>query len=175
MTIKNSKNVVLSNIYVNSTTFSRAPARNTDGADTLFSDNITFDRWTVDNGDDSISIKANSTNILIKDSTFYRGLGVAIGSIGQYLGAYETVENVTVTNIDCYNTRRAAYIKTWTGQQVNYPPNGGGGGLGCKCSFLFLIKDLRPIPRKPYQQLTSANLCSCKQPNIYQFQNAQLN
>lgn len=23
------------------------------------------------------------------------------------------------------------YFKTWTGDQVGYPPNGGGGGLGC--------------------------------------------
>jgi galacturan 1,4-alpha-galacturonidase len=56
----------------------------TDGADTIYADNITFRRWTVDNGDDSISLKANSTNILIEDCDFYTGLGIAIGSIGQY-------------------------------------------------------------------------------------------
>lgn len=126
-----SKRVLLSSIYVNSTTNDHSPARNTDGADTIFSDSITFDGWTVDNGDDSISLKANSTNIVIKNSTFYRGLGVAIGSIGQYDGQFEYVENVTVTGITGYNTRYAAYVKTWTGEQVGYPPNGGGGGLGC--------------------------------------------
>ena len=131
MAIMHSKNVLLSNIYVNSTTDDHSPARNTDGADTIFSDSITFDRWTVDNGDDCISLKANSTNILIKDSTFYRGLGVSIGSIGQYYDQFEYVENVTVTGIKSHNTRYAAYIKTWTGQQVGYPPNGGGGGVGC--------------------------------------------
>ncbi|TVY78246.1 Alpha-L-rhamnosidase rgxB [Lachnellula suecica] len=130
MTITHSERTTLSNIYVNSTSSSHSPARNTDGADTMFSDSITFDRWTVVNGDDSISLKANSTNIVIKNSTFYRGLGVAIGSIGQYKGVFETIENVTVTDIVSYNTLYAAYIKTWTGQQVNYPPNGGGGGLG---------------------------------------------
>jgi hypothetical protein len=30
----------------------QVPARNTDGADTLYSNNITFRHWSVDNGDD---------------------------------------------------------------------------------------------------------------------------
>ena len=131
MTVAHSQRVLLSDIYVNSTSHSRAPARNTDGADTIFSDSITFDRWTVDNGDDSISLKANSTNIVITNSTFYRGLGVAIGSIGQYKDVFETIENVSVSGIQQFGTRNAAYFKTWTGEQVGYPPNGGGGGLGC--------------------------------------------
>lgn len=38
----------------------------------------------MDNGDDSIAMKANSTNILIENCDFYTGLGIAIGSIGQY-------------------------------------------------------------------------------------------
>jgi galacturan 1,4-alpha-galacturonidase len=132
MTVMKSERIVLQDIYVNSTSLDGQPARNTDGADTIYSDQITFRRWTVSNGDDCIAMKANSTNILIEDSVFYNGLGVAIGSIGQYLGVFERVENVTARNITCYKTRYAGYIKTWTGQQVGYPPNGGGGGLGCK-------------------------------------------
>jgi galacturan 1,4-alpha-galacturonidase len=133
--IIHSKNLLLQDIYINSTSFSRSPARNTDGADVMFSDNIHFDRFTVSNGDDSISMKANSTNILITNSTFYRGLGISIGSIGQYKGVFETIENVTARDILFYRTRHAAYIKTWTGQGVGYPPNGGGGGIGCKHSI----------------------------------------
>lgn len=56
----------------------------TDGADTVYVNNITFRNWIVDNGDDSISLKANSTNVLIENCDFYTGLGFAIGSIGQY-------------------------------------------------------------------------------------------
>lgn len=35
---------------------------------------------------------------------------------------------------DCYfdNTLHALYVKTWTDDQNGYPPNGGGGGLGCE-------------------------------------------
>jgi len=67
-----SQNVLLQDIYVNGTSTNRVctvlqpelyhvsmltranqPARNTDGGDVLFSDHVTFNRWTVDNGDDA--------------------------------------------------------------------------------------------------------------------------
>lgn len=130
MTVAWSQNVLLQDIYVNSTSdnhvcafagYSRScrlrtvihqnPARNTDGADTLASDRITFRRWTIDNGDDSIACKANSTNILIEDCTFYRGLGVAMGSIGQYAGIYEYIDGVIARNIEAIRTRYTGYIK----------------------------------------------------------------
>ncbi|KAI8245445.1 hypothetical protein K4K57_000143 [Colletotrichum sp. SAR 10_99] len=84
----------------------------------------------VKNGDDCIATKANSTNILIEDVEFHDGQGVAIGSIGQYAGQFETIENVTVRNVLAHGSRYAGRIKTWTGEQLGYPPNGGGAGLG---------------------------------------------
>jgi galacturan 1,4-alpha-galacturonidase len=142
MTIIHSENVLLQDTYVNNTSHNSNGARNTDGLDTMFSNNIHINRWTVVNGDDSISLKANSTNILITNCTFYNGLGIALGSIGQYLGAFETIENVTVSDLIAYKTLHGAYIKTWTGQQVGYPPNGGGGGLGCTTFPLPLIESV---------------------------------
>lgn len=132
MTVIHSQNVVLEDIYVNNLSNGGSASSNTDGANTIYADNITFTRWNVINGDDSIAIKANSTNIKVTDSTFSTGLGLAFGSIGQYKGVFETIENITATNISCSKTLHGAYVKTWTGQQVGYPPNGGGGGLGCK-------------------------------------------
>jgi hypothetical protein len=103
----------------------------------------------VYNGDDSISLKGNSTDITITNSHFYNGLGIALGSIGQYKDQFETIERFTVKNIDYHNTLHAVslaalhvkllsdldlsqvYFKTWTDDQNGYPPNGGGGGLGC--------------------------------------------
>jgi uncharacterized protein YjdB len=61
----------------------------------------------VYNGDDSISLKADSKNITITNSKFYNGLGIAIGSIGQYYGAFEVIENVHVDNIYFKNTLHA--------------------------------------------------------------------
>ncbi|PSR99253.1 pectin lyase fold/virulence factor [Coniella lustricola] len=136
MTIIHSEDILLDDIYINSTDTEHAvgfdfSSLNTDGADTVYVNNITFRNWVVDNGDDSISMKANSTNILIEDCDFYTGLGIAIGSIGQYDGVFETIENVTIRNITINNGMRyGAYIKTWTGNSTGYPPNGGGGGLG---------------------------------------------
>ncbi|OOF91849.1 glycoside hydrolase family 28 protein [Aspergillus carbonarius ITEM 5010] len=117
-------------IYVNNLYDNGRSAQNTDGANTIYSQNITFTNWEVINGDDSISTKANSTDITIADSIFSTGLGIAIGSIGQYDGAFETVERLRISNITYEKTTHAVYFKTWTGDQVGYPPNGGGGGLG---------------------------------------------
>lgn len=101
-----------------------------DGVDTIYADSITFLRWTIDNGDDSISMKQNSTNIYIADCDFYNGQSLAMGSIGQYSGQIEIMENITAENIRCYNTGYAGRVKTWTGVLKSEPPNGGGGGLG---------------------------------------------
>ncbi|EIN05502.1 pectin lyase-like protein [Punctularia strigosozonata HHB-11173 SS5] len=141
-TIIHSENVLLEDIYVNSTDAKQAvgfdfSSLNTDGVDTVYVNNVTFRRWIVDNGDDSIAMKANSTNILIEDCAFYTGLGVAIGSIGQYEGAFETIENVTARNISIHHMRYGAYVKTWTGVSTGYPPNGGGGGLGYAANVTF--------------------------------------
>ncbi|TEY51858.1 hypothetical protein BOTCAL_0264g00140 [Botryotinia calthae] len=141
MTLIHAKNILLENIYVNSTDVRPVgfefSSLNTDGADTIYADNITFRGWTVDNGDDSISMKANSTNILIEDCDFYTGLGAAIGSIGQYQDRYEVIENVTARNIRSYNMRYGVYMKTWTGVSTGYPPNGGGAGLGHATNLSF--------------------------------------
>ncbi|KAJ7878513.1 glycoside hydrolase family 28 protein [Mycena olivaceomarginata] len=84
----------------------------------------------VHNGDDSIAMKRNSSDILIEDSIFYIGTGVAIGSTGQFPGEYEAIERVLTRNCSFIGTRFVGYIKTWTGVQQGFPPNGGGGGIG---------------------------------------------
>ncbi|KAF5378926.1 hypothetical protein D9757_008741 [Collybiopsis confluens] len=124
MVVKNSQDILLENIYVNSTSNSSVPARNTDGVNTFFSDKITFKNWTVTNGDDCIALKANSSNILIQDAVFHGGLGVAIGSIGQLNGVFEFIQNVTAERVLAIKSRYAGYVKTWTGVQQGFPPNG---------------------------------------------------
>ncbi|KAJ4490685.1 polygalacturonase [Lentinula aciculospora] len=137
MAVKDSEDIVLQGIYVNSTSNNSVPARNTDGVDTFFSNKITFKNWTVVNGDDCIALKANSTNILIQDSVFHGALGVAIGSIGQYDGVFEMIQNVTAERILAIGSRYAGYIKTWTGVPQGFPPNGGGGGVGFATNITF--------------------------------------
>lgn len=132
MAIIYSHDLLLQDIYVNSTSLNGNPARNTDGADVLYSNDVTMRRWEIDNGDDGISLKGNSTNVLIEDCIFRTGQGFALGSIGQYADRFEVIEDVIVRNVTCVETKYAAYVKTWTGEQAGYPPNGGGGGTGRK-------------------------------------------
>ncbi|KAK6215737.1 exo-rhamnogalacturonase b [Colletotrichum tabaci] len=136
MSIIYSHNVVLDSILVNNTG-NRFQSSNTDGADTIRSSGIRFNNWTVYSGDDSISLKANSTDISITNSRFYNGLGIALGSIGQYNGQFETIERLNVENCFFDNTLHAVYFKTWTDDQNGYPPNGGGGGLGFASDMSF--------------------------------------
>ncbi|EME40324.1 glycoside hydrolase family 28 protein [Dothistroma septosporum NZE10] len=149
MTLINSENVLLQDIYVNSTDAAKRNPYgplNTDGADTIYSNNITFARWVVDCGDDHISQKANSSNILVEDAIFYHGSGIALGSIGQFAGQYEFIENVTARNIETTSARQGGYIKTWTGVQKGVPPNGGGGGTGYLKNIIFDDWMLHDVP-----------------------------
>ncbi|CAG8001118.1 unnamed protein product [Penicillium nalgiovense] len=106
MSIINSHNLLLDSILVNNTG-NWVQSYNTDGADTIRSSHITFNNWTVYNDDDSISMKANSTDITITNCKFYDGLGIAMGSIGQYKDQFETIERVTAKNIEYDNTLHA--------------------------------------------------------------------
>ncbi|KAE9580403.1 hypothetical protein CGMCC3_g3341 [Colletotrichum fructicola] len=130
MNIMYSQNLVFEDIYVNSTSSTENNSLNTDGADTMYSDNIIFRRWVVVNGDDAIALKANSSNIFIYDSEFFGSTGIAMGSIGQFIGQFEYIENFLARNVTLHDTLRGCYFKTWTGIQIGYPPNGGGGGTG---------------------------------------------
>lgn len=139
MTIARSERVLLRDIYVNSTSTNPDVRSNvnTDGADTVYANNITFLRWEVINGDDSISMKQNSTNIYISNCTFYNGASLAMGSIGQYPNQIEVIENITAVDIKCIGTGYAGRIKTWVGENSGYPPNGGGGGIGWAKNITF--------------------------------------
>ena len=53
----------------------------------------------------SISPKANSSDIYVYDSICEGGSGIAIGSIGQYNGVYEYVENFYAENMTFVDTR----------------------------------------------------------------------
>lgn len=82
-------------------------AANTDGSDTINSSFIHFNNWEVTGGDDSIALKANSSDITITNCLFKEGLGIAMGSIGQYEGITETIERVNVDNIEYEGTAYA--------------------------------------------------------------------
>ena len=110
--------------------------QNTDGFDTMDTNNIKLTNMVYQGGDDCIAIKPRSYNIFVQNITCHGGNGIAIGSLGQYLED-SSVINVLVkdANILTHNNdmEDGAYIKTWVGHLVpqssyesNYLPRGGG-------------------------------------------------
>ncbi|KAK6538620.1 hypothetical protein TWF694_010198 [Orbilia ellipsospora] len=178
MALMHCDDIIMEDIYVWSKSSNGYPARNTDGCDTIYCNNITFRRWFIRNGDDGISLKANSTNILIEDIVLEDSLGIALGSIGQYYGVYETIENVLVRNVTGYGTRYGAYIKTWTGDQVGYPPNGGGGGLGYINNITwndFTLNELQNYPIQFGQCTTFSGTTGNCDSSLFKIENVNAN
>ncbi|QPG94135.1 hypothetical protein C2857_004928 [Epichloe festucae Fl1] len=150
MAITYSHGVELDDIYVNSTSNSQWNTLNTDGCDTVNSDNITFRRWFVTNGDDAIALKGNSSRISIYDSEFRDGQGVAIGSMGQYVGRHEYITDFYARNITLVNTAHVSYLKTWAGTSRGYPPNGGGGGTGHATNIVMEDIKIERLRQQPF-------------------------
>ncbi|KIJ58825.1 glycoside hydrolase family 28 protein [Hydnomerulius pinastri MD-312] len=141
--VDQSKNITLDGLYVNATnTDPGEPAGsdwvvNTDGIDTYRSDQITIKNWVIQNGDDCVAFKGNSTNIFVSNVTCHGSDGIAFGSLGQYPDRVDYVQNITVKDVTLVpsetngNPTGAAYFKAWVGVSLGGPPpNGGGGGTG---------------------------------------------
>ncbi|KAH9850890.1 pectin lyase-like protein [Lenzites betulinus] len=111
---------------------------NTDGINTYRSDKVSLLRFDITSGDDCLAIKGNSTNIFAKDITCRGGNGIAIGSLGQYAGLPDIVDNLVIEDAKMIrldpsiqpNMVSGVYLKTWTGSVHGSPPTGGGGGGG---------------------------------------------
>jgi polygalacturonase len=80
-----------------------ATARNTDGVDPDSATNVTVNDSYIQDGDDGIAIKTNSSaasNMTIENSHFYGTHGISIGSQTQYGVTNILVENDTVSGTD---------------------------------------------------------------------------
>lgn len=87
--------------------------------------------WEVYNDDDCIAFKPNSTNIVVQNINCTGSHGISVGSLGQYLGEVDIVENITVYNINMTDASDGARIKVWPGIPSLFQPLlNGGGGLG---------------------------------------------
>ena len=139
--IVESHNITADNIYISSTSddFQANPGNlgNTDGFDTLYSDNVRITNSYVNSGDDCVSFKPGSTNIYVQNLTCVNTAGIAVGSLGQYQGQFDLVENVTARDITLIGSRNGAYLKTYNGLSMYYPPQGGGNGSGLVQNVLF--------------------------------------
>ncbi|OBT97766.1 Exopolygalacturonase [Pseudogymnoascus verrucosus] len=127
--VANSSNVIFDNINIAGGSNSANPAKNTDGWDTYRSTDITIQNSYIVNGDDCVAFKPNSTNILIQNLVCKGSHGISVGSLGQYVGQFDIVENVHVYNISMTDASDGARIKVWpnTASALSGDLQGGGG------------------------------------------------
>ncbi|ADV21054.1 polygalacturonase, putative [Cryptococcus gattii WM276] len=137
-----SENVYIKDFYVNATSYNPESAsdqknwlQNTDGSDTYQSHNVTYENMVYQGGDDCVALKPNSTSITLRNVTCYGGTGIAFGSIAQYSGVKDVIEDVFMEDIQLYPSNQCpayqgVYFKSWLGYSIGQPPNGGGGGYG---------------------------------------------
>ncbi|GLB37346.1 putative glycoside hydrolase family 28 protein [Lyophyllum shimeji] len=116
--INESKNVVYRNIHINAASTSSHTAKNTDGWNIYRSDNVVITDSVINNGDDCVAFKPNATNILVANLNCTGSHGISVGSLGQYPGMFDIVENVIARNIRMSNAQNGARIKAWAGPNV---------------------------------------------------------
>ena len=129
--VANSTGVTFSDIFISGYSKSNNTAKNTDGWDTYRSSGITIQNSVINNGDDCVSFKPNSTDIVVQGLQCNGSHGISVGSLGQYAGETDLVEDVYVYNISMANATDGARIKVWPG--VPSALSGdlqGGGGTG---------------------------------------------
>ncbi|KAK8070635.1 exopolygalacturonase [Apiospora hydei] len=127
--VANSTNVVFNNIDIAGRSTSKHAAKNTDGWDTYRSDGVTIQNSVINNGDDCVAFKPNSTKILVQNLFCNGSHGISVGSLGQYAGTFDIVEDVWVGNISMHNASDGARIKVWpnTPSAISGDLQGGGG------------------------------------------------
>ncbi|KAF7353683.1 Protein kinase domain-containing protein [Mycena venus] len=116
--VNEGKNVTYDNININAVSTSTHGPSNTDGWDVYRSDQVTIKNSIINNGDDCVSFKPNSTNILVSNLNCNGSHGISVGSLGQFAGMFDIVENVTSTNVKMSNAQNGARIKAWAGPNV---------------------------------------------------------
>lgn len=123
-----SSNVTYNNITINAVSYSSSPTANSDGWDIYRSDGVTITNSWINNDDDCVSFKPNSTNIIVSNLWCNGSHGVSVGSLGQYAGETDIVANVTVHNVSMNNAQNGARIKVFGGNPS--PTSTAGGGTG---------------------------------------------
>ncbi|PSR80964.1 family 28 glycosyl hydrolase [Coniella lustricola] len=97
-----------------------AVAANTDFFDSLNLDHLTVERTWVNNGDDCFSPKANTTEIYVNTMYCNGSHGQSMGSVGEYSGELDIIENVHIENVWMLNGQFGGRLKSWAGPDVGY-------------------------------------------------------
>ncbi|KAJ5557071.1 hypothetical protein N7494_000986 [Penicillium frequentans] len=127
--VANSTDIVFDGIDISGYSKDSVTAKNTDGWDVYRSSNIVIQNSVINNGDDCVSFKPNTTDIIVQNLHCNGSHGISVGSLGQYEGEVDIVENVLVYNISMFNASDGARIKVWPGvsSELSTDLQGGGG------------------------------------------------
>ena len=94
--VANTTNVVFDSINIAGYSQSANVAKNTDGWDLYRTTNAVIQNSIINNGDDCVSFKPNATEMLVQNMHCNGSHGISVGSLGQYVGEVDIVENVLV-------------------------------------------------------------------------------
>ncbi|KAI0602621.1 glycoside hydrolase family 28 protein [Biscogniauxia sp. FL1348] len=129
--IANSSDILVSDMVLEAKSSNANAVKNSDGWDTYRSEYVVIQNSVIDNTDDCVSFKPNSTNIVVQGLFCNGSHGISVGSLGQYVEQYDIVENVYIYNNSMSNASDAARIKVWPGVRSELEPVlSGGGGSG---------------------------------------------
>ncbi|KAI0827708.1 glycoside hydrolase family 28 protein [Trametes gibbosa] len=159
--VNEGQDITFRNVTISAVSTSKNAAKNTDGWDIFRSDNVVIADSTIDNGDDCVSFKPNATNILVSNLSCNGSHGISVGSLGQYAGEYDIVQNVLATNVRMSNAQNGARIKAWAGKGV-------GAGLVKNITFDGFVESNVDNPVVIDQcYMTSADDCAKYPSNTY--------
>ncbi|KAL2846860.1 putative exopolygalacturonase B [Aspergillus pseudoustus] len=117
----NSNDISFDNVFINAySTNASALPKNTDGFDSLNVNGLSVTNTRVDIGDDCFSPKPNTSNIFVQNLWCNNTHGVSMGSIGQYPGVLDFIENAYIENVTLLNGQNGARLKAWAGEDVGY-------------------------------------------------------
>ena len=95
------------------------------------------------NGDDCVSFKPNTTNVLVENLYCQGSHGISVGSLGQYAGTEDIVANVLVKNVTMVSAENGARIKAFGGNPSSTSTSGGGSGYAKNITFeQFTVEDV---------------------------------
>ncbi|KAF8489679.1 glycoside hydrolase family 28 protein [Gautieria morchelliformis] len=160
--INEGHNVTFANINISaSSNVSTSAAHNTDGWDIYRSDQVVLRDSVINNDDDCVSFKPNSTNVLVENLDCTGSHGISVGSLGQFPGVFDIVENVVAQNIRMTNAQNGARIKCWAGSNV-------GSGSVKNVTFVDFIETNVDNPLIIDQcYMTSASQCTAFPSNTF--------
>ncbi|KAL7266456.1 hypothetical protein RUND412_010998 [Rhizina undulata] len=115
-----SNDITYKNVLIEAKSSSVNLPKNTDGWDSYNVNGLTVLDARVNVGDDCFSPKPNTTNVFVKNLWCNGTHGVSMGSIGQYAGVQDIIENVYIENVTMLNAQNGARLKAWAGENRGY-------------------------------------------------------